>query len=201
MEIVGNHGEAEVLVLLPVPVRRELGEVAEAFFAFAQHFLRLLALHELSDLRADHVDRLHQVLVRFADLAAVESENADRLSSGIHRKYECAVHPRFDGHRLLPDARIPRDVCDPHRLARLPNLSGESDARDVGDFARALDIQIELRSGLAPGLCKAQSAGFVVDAEEPPALPVLRLANRADHGLERRGDAVGFRNRARHRVL
>ena len=147
------------------------------------------------------MDRLHQVLVRFADLAAVESENADRFSSGIHREYECAVHPRFDGDRLLPHASIPSDIRDPQGLARLPDLSGQPDARDVGHFARALDIQIELRSGLAPGLCKAQSAGFVVDAEEPPALPVLRLANRADHGLERRGDAVGFRNRARHRVL
>src|SRR5207302_7103085 len=147
------------------------------------------------------VDRLHQVLVRFADLAAVETENADRLSSGIHREYECAVQPCFDGDRLLPHASVPSDIRDPQGLARLPDLSGQSDARDVRHFARALDIQIELRSGLAPGLCKTQSAGFVVDAEEPPALPVLRLANGADHGLERRGDAVGFGNRARHRVL
>src|SRR5882762_4228694 len=147
------------------------------------------------------MNRLHQAFVRFANFAAVESENADRLSSRIHRKYECAVYARFDRDRLLRHARVPRDVRDPHRLARLPHLSGQSDARGVDDFARALDIQVELRSGLAPELCEVQSAGFVVDAKEPSALPVLRLANRADHRLERRRDAVGLGHRARHRVL
>src|SRR5207245_1592592 len=141
------------------------------------------------------------VRLRPSDLAAFDSATADHLSSGIHRKYESAVHPRFDGDRLLPHARVPRDVRDPHRLARLPDLSGQSDARDVRQFARALAIKVELRPGLAPGLCEAQSACFVVDAEEPPALPVLRFANRADHGLERRCDAAGLRNRARYRVL
>src|SRR6267378_345530 len=162
---------------------------------------RAFPMTELPDLRADHVDRLHQMLVRFADLAAVERENADRLSSGIHRKYECAVNPRFEGDRLLPHTRIARDVRDPNRLARLPDLSGQSDPRGVGHFARALDKQFELRPGLAPGLRKAQSAAFVVDAEEPPALPVLRFANGADHRLERRRYAVGLGHRARHRVL
>src|SRR6267154_733242 len=201
VEIVGNHGEAEVLVLLPIPVRRELRQVAKALFALAQHFLGLLALHELSDLRADDVDRLHQALVRLADFAAVESENADHLSFRIHRKDECAVHARLDGDRLLPHARVARDVRDPHRLARLPHLSGQSDTRGVGDFARALDIQVELRSGLAPKLREVQSAAFVVDAEKAAALPVLRFANRADHRLERRRDAVGLGHRVRHRVL
>jgi len=101
----------------------------EALFALAQHFLGLLALHELSDLRADDVDRLHQALVRLADFAAVEGENADHLSFRIHRKDECAVHARLDGDRLLPHARVPRDVRDPHRLARLPHLSGQPDTR------------------------------------------------------------------------
>src|SRR5207247_8591613 len=52
-----------------------------------------------------------------------------------------------------------------------------------------------------PGLCEAQSAGFFVAAGEATALPVLRFANRADHSLERRGIAVGLRNRACYSVL
>src|SRR5881396_3009674 len=54
-------------------------------------------------------------------------------------------------------------------------------------------------------VCEAQDwecgRFFRVDEEEATALPVLRFANRADHRLERRGNAVGLRNRARDRVL
>src|SRR3989337_2881508 len=41
------EGQAQLPVLLPVPVRRQFGQAAEARFAFAQRLLRPLALGDI----------------------------------------------------------------------------------------------------------------------------------------------------------
>ena len=64
--------KAKILVQLPIPIGRKLGQAAEALFAFAQHLLGLLALYELADLAADHVHRPQQSLLRLAHFTAME---------------------------------------------------------------------------------------------------------------------------------
>src|SRR5206468_2375157 len=135
------------------------------------------------------------------DLAAVEGEHADRLPLRIDGKDEGAVHARPDCDGALRHARVPRHVGDPDRVARLPYLARDALTRFVGDALRALDVQIELRAPLGPGLGESQEAGPLVQAEKAPALPVLRFADRAYHRLESGGSAVGLRHAVRDRML
>src|SRR5262249_20848726 len=201
VEIVGEHREPEVLVLLPVPVGRELGQAAEALLALPEDLLGLLALDEQPDLRADHVDRLEQVLVGLADLAAVEAEGAYDLAARCHREHERAVHPGLVCDRLARGARVAHDVGDPERLTGLPDGSQQPDSGLVGDLARALDVQIEFGAGLRPELVEAENSRFLVDAEEAAAIPVERAAHHADSRLETGRDAVRLHDAARHGVL
>src|SRR5206468_8866189 len=69
-------------------VRRGIHRGAKA----ALFFFRALALQKLADLAPDHEYRLQQSLVGFADLAAVEPENADHLASRSDRKDESAAY-------------------------------------------------------------------------------------------------------------
>src|SRR5882672_4894180 len=57
-----HGGEAELVVLFPIHVGRELGQAAEALLAFARHLLGPLALEELSDMRADDAHSLEKTL-------------------------------------------------------------------------------------------------------------------------------------------
>jgi hypothetical protein len=59
--------EAQLPILLPVPVGREIGQRAKARLALAQHRLRVAPFQELSHLVADHGRRLQQALVRLAN--------------------------------------------------------------------------------------------------------------------------------------
>src|SRR2546429_3816844 len=99
-----HRREAEMFVLLPIHVRRNLREAAEALLALAHHLFRLLALHELTDLAADHVYGLQQALLGFARIAAGETEHADRLSIRDDRKDERAMDPHL-ARRTCPGSR------------------------------------------------------------------------------------------------
>ncbi len=89
--------------------------------------LGLLALQELSDLAADHADRLQQPLIGLADFGAVEREHADRFSFGDDRKDERAVHPdltrdSFLYADVLVDVQIAHNSC-----SRLPHLADQAE--------------------------------------------------------------------------
>jgi hypothetical protein len=69
----------------------ELEGLAEALFALRERRLRLLALQELADLAADHVDGLQQPLVGLVRPRAGEAQHADRLALEDHREDEGAA--------------------------------------------------------------------------------------------------------------
>ena len=80
-----TRGVAQVLVLLPEPVRRELGQAAEARLALAHRRLGLAPRHELADLAAHAHRDLQQPGVGLARVAAEELDRAQDLVAHHHR--------------------------------------------------------------------------------------------------------------------
>src|SRR5262245_11091640 len=194
-------GKSELRVLLPVPIRRQLRETAEALFAVAHHLLGQAASQKLTDLAADDAHRLQQAVFRLADLAAVEGQDADRVRAGHDRKEKRAAQAGFIDDVFPEDPRVLADVGDPERLARLPDPADQSDARAEHDLARPLEDPVDRRARRAPELAEAQHASFLVPAPVFAALPVFRLAHRTNRGLQCRRNAVRVGERAGDRMF
>src|SRR5437667_105049 len=127
--------------------------------------LLLLAREELTDLAPDHVHSPQETILRLPDFAAVESQHADRLAFGAHRKNESAVHALVTGKLSLYDAGVAGDVGGPERLSRLPRHARQSDALRVDDVARFLNKPLDVGTGGAPGFAEPQHPGLFVRAK------------------------------------
>ncbi len=189
------------------PVGRQVGERAKAAQAFAQDLLRFLALQELADLPADHAHRSQQRLVRLAQLAAREGEDADHRIVEKHRREErCAL-------ARLRDALGPRglrllEVGDPAWLRRDDHVAQHAFRGDdlVGLVAVVVDrVPADARS--APARDQSRRADRILDAEEAGGLPLLAAADDGHDGLQdlaaRRGlgEALGHFVLERHQRL
>src|SRR5438552_2382953 len=163
--------------------------------------LLLLAREELPDLAADHVHRPQQPVLRLPDFAAVEGQNADRLTLGVHGKNESAMHALVAGRPRLRDAGVAGDVGDPERLSRLPRRACQADARRVVDVARFLDEPLDVGTGSAPGFAEPQHPGLLVRAEVPADIPAFGFAYSAHDRLYTDRGAVGDRDVPDHGVL
>ena len=196
-----HEGEAELAVLFPIPVARELVQAAQARLALAHDLFGLLALHELADLAADHARCLQQPLLGLAHFAAVEREHADRLSPGQDRKEDGSVQAHDAHGAFLHGAAVLVDVGDPQRLSRAPHLAHQSGPWSVGDVARAREKALDLRDGHAPGRAKAHQSGLVVRVEVSAALPAFGLAHAPDRRYKAGRGAVRIGKGTGHRVL
>src|SRR6185503_15458749 len=162
------------------------------------------ALQELADLAADHGDRLQQALLGLARLAARKIQHADRAAARDDREDERGMDAdlaRADLGRALRRARIADHVGRPDGPAGLPGETGQADPGAIDDIAGKDEKSLDRRLGHAPALGEPQHVRLLVDAEVPAAIPVFGLAHGAEHRLQARGDAVGVRQDAGHRML
>jgi hypothetical protein len=180
--------EAEFRVLLPVPVRREVGERAKPRLAFSHRALGLRAPQELADLRADGAERLPQALVGLADAPRAELEHRAHRAGGADRKDRGGVQPGLlrKPPAQLRGAAVAGDVRDPERLVGLPHRADQA-------FARA-QCEVLRRLGEAPRAVVA-GHGPVGDAPQHPvpglpedgAIPSQRVADRLERTVQRLG--------------
>ena len=162
---------------------------------------RLFSLHELADLAADHTHRLQQPLLRLADLATIESEHADRLSSRHDRKENRPVQADVVCDALLHGAGVLIDIGDPQRLTRPPYAARQSYARAVGNRARRREKALDRLALNAPGLAETQDARGFVHEKVSAAVPALRFADRAEGRFEPCLKVFGIGEVARHHML
>src|SRR5438105_14717932 len=113
--------EAELIVLLPVHVRRQLQQTPETALALAHDFFGLLAPHELADLSADHARGLQQSLVGLANAIAGKAENADHPPFRYRRENERPVDAEPARQVGVLRARLLVDIRDAERLVSPPD--------------------------------------------------------------------------------
>src|SRR5439155_1125039 len=102
-----------------------------------------LAREVLTDLAADHVHGPQEPILRLPDFAAAESQHADRLAFGAHRKTESTVHDLVKGKPGLRDAGVAGDVGAPARLSRPPRAGGRLAHRPLYSRRQAHEVALE----------------------------------------------------------
>src|SRR6185436_10115471 len=202
--------EAVMRILLPVHVRRKVGQAAEARLAFAYGLLGVRALEVLADDGGDDVQRLLQPLVRRTQPPAAEVEHAADAVRATHREKHRGAQAGGGGDFLAESARIGDRIADPERLSGLPHGADQARAgaiaertRAFGELARMLVVRREPDG--------AAAKRFVLDLPELAAIPAFRLANGledAPQGLfrivrlgEAAGDAVLEPQQPHHALL
>ena len=151
-----GRDEAQLGVLFPVPVRRQVRQAAEARLACPGGLLRQFALQELADLAADGQHRLQQALVRLADLAPAQRKHADGVRLHGDGKHEGAAHFTGDRAASLGNPRVRDDVFQPERGARPPDGARQSRVRAQRHAARCGDEALHLVVIQSPALGDAQ---------------------------------------------
>mgnify|MGYP001412236409 CR=1 FL=1 len=140
-------------------MRDAAGQPAHGF-----HLLRLLELDlrpaqgilgpspftELPDLQADVRHHLEQLLVRFADLPAIEFDDALDFRPHADRKPEGAVKPDFRGGVRTREVGFSYHIGDPGRLARLPHTTRQSRSDRKGVLPGGEDEFIRIKSRRLP---------------------------------------------------
>ena len=195
--------EAQIGVLLPVPVRRKIGECAEARLAFAHRALGIGSAEELAELGADRAERLPQALVGLAHAPRAEFEHRAHLARGADRENRRGSQPGLVG-KLAPQlggAAVAADVRDPQRLAGLPHGADQP-------FA-GVELDAVRRLGEAPRVLVARHRPVRQAAQRPSlrlpedrAVPAERVADRLERAAERLGrGAVRLRQAQRDRVV
>jgi hypothetical protein len=78
-------GEAQLLVLLPVPVGGQVGEAPEARFALAQAALGIEPVEAVADVLGRALDERHELGVEVIGLGGIQDEKPDRRARAPQR--------------------------------------------------------------------------------------------------------------------
>ena len=165
----------------------------------AQPGLRLDALDALAELPAQRGHRLEQVLVHRQRKLLEEVDHARHLAAHQERKGEGGMQAGGGGHPRAGKAHLALHVRDPHRLARLPGVSGQP----LAHRERALPRERLEGGGLEAGRVPAGHPAQPPVAQEPEGSqrPAQVLAEGAQRAQRRALDGVGAYEDGEHGAL